>query len=190
MTIEVLPARVFDDVRTMLGPKNPDVDTCWCLSYRVPTRERRAMHGRETAEFVRGLVARPTAPGVLAYDGDEVVGWAAIAPRAATNFSRNRKIPHVDDLDVWSLWCLRTRPGHRGQGITRALIAGAVDYARSQGAPAVEGYPVDNRGQKVEQTSMYVGTLAMFQQAGFEKVADTTSVSGGVPRVIVRLDLR
>ena len=55
-------------------------------------------------------------PGVLAYDGDEVVGWAAIHPRADTTFARNRKIPHVDDLDVWSLWCVRVRPGHRGRG--------------------------------------------------------------------------
>ena len=124
--------------------------------------------------------AKP-APGVLAYDGDEVVGWAAIAPRANTNFARNRKIPHVDDLEVWSLWCIRTRPGHRGQGISHALVEGAVDFARRNGAPAVEGYPVDNKGAKVDQTMAYVGTRAMFEKAGFTKAADTDSVSGRYP---------
>jgi GNAT superfamily N-acetyltransferase len=124
---------------------------------------------------------------VLAYDGDEVVGWAAVAPRAAIQFSRSRKIPHVDDLDVWSVWCIRVRPGHRRQGIPHALLEGAVEYAWSKGAPAVEGYPVDNKGKRVDLTMAYVGTRKLFEDAGFTKAADTDSVSGGIPRVVMRL---
>jgi GNAT superfamily N-acetyltransferase len=126
----------------------------------------------------------------LAYDGGVVAGWAAVAPRAATQFARSRKIPHVDDLDVWSIWCVRVRPGHRGRGLTGVLIEGAVAHARSHGAPAVEGYPVDSQGQKVDLTMAFVGTRSMFERAGFVKVAETDSVSGGFPRVLVRLDLR
>jgi GNAT superfamily N-acetyltransferase len=96
----------------------------------------------------------------------------------------------VDDLPVWSLWCIRVRPGHRGKGIAHALLDGAVAYARSHGAPAIEGYPVDNHGDKVDLTMAYVGTRAIFERAGFSKAADTTSVSGGFPRVVMRLDLR
>jgi hypothetical protein len=65
-----------------------------------------------------------------------------------------------------------------------------VAYARSRGAPAVEGYPVDNRGGKVDPTMAYVGTRKLFEDAGFTKAADTTSVSGGFPRVVMRLNLR
>jgi hypothetical protein len=36
----------------------------------------------------------------------------------------------------------------------------------------------------------YVGTRKLFEGAGFTKAADTTSVSGGFPRVLMRLDLR
>ena len=67
---------------------------------------------------------------------------------------------------------------------------GAVEYARAHGAPAVEGYPVDNKGKKVDLTMAFVGTRAMFEGAGFTKAADTDSVSGGFPRVLMRLDLR
>ena len=123
---------------------------------------------------------------MLAYDGGEVVGWAAVAPRAELPFERSRKIPHVDDLPVWSLWCIRVRPGHRGRGIAHALVRGAVDYAASQGAPAVEGYPVDNDGRHVDLTMAYVGTRSLFEKAGFTKAADTGLVSGGFPRVLVR----
>jgi len=39
-----------------------------------------------------------------------------------------------NDLPVWSLWCIRVRPGHRKQGISHTLIAGAVEFAREHGA--------------------------------------------------------
>ena len=190
MAIEVRPASSFDDVATMVGPKRPDSDVCWCLSYRVPSKENLALPGPERGERVRQLVREDPPPGVLAYDGDEVVGWAAIHPRADTAFATMRKIPHLDDLDVWSLWCVRVRPGHRKQGIAHSLVAGAVEFARGRGAPVVEGYPVDNDGRKVDLTMAYVGTRSLFERAGFVKAADTGSVINGFPRVLMRLDLR
>lgn len=192
MTIEVRPATTarFDDLATMLGPKNPDSSVCWCLSHRVDSKTNRELIGRARGEYVRKLTRRAVAPGVLAYDDAEVVGWAAVAPRSELPFARSTKIPHVDDLPVWTVWCIRIRPGHRGKGISRHLLAGAVAYARSQGAPAVEGYPVDNRGKKVDLTMAYVGTRKLFEDAGFTKAADTNAVSGGFPRVVMRLDLR
>jgi GNAT superfamily N-acetyltransferase len=190
MAIEVRPATSFDDVATMVGPKRPESNVCWCLSYRIPSKENVALHGPARGERVRQLVQEDPPPGVLAYDGDEVVGWAAIHPRADTAFARSRKIPHVDDVDVWSLWCIRVRPGHRGAGIAHHLIGGAVEFARDRGAPVVEAYPVDNQGAKVDLTMAYVGTRSMFERAGFVKVADTASVLNGFPRLLMRLDLR
>ena len=49
---------------------------------------------------------------------------------------------------------------------------------------------MDNKGKKVDLTMAYVGTRALFERAGFTKAADTDSVSGGFPRVIMRTDLR
>lgn len=188
MTIELRPATEFADVKTMVGPKRPDANVCWCLSYRIPSKENRELAGKARGRRVQKLM-KEGPPGVLAYEGGEVVGWAAVAPRAQTTFARNRKIPHVDELDVWSVWCIRVRPGHRGEGISHHLLRGAVEFAREQGAPAVEGYPVDNKGEKVDLTMAFVGTRGLFERAGFEKAASTDSVLNGFPRVLMRLDL-
>ena len=190
--IEVRPATAarFPDVATMLGPKNPDSSVCWCLSHRVDSKTNRELVGPARGDYVRKLCERRISPGVLAYEDDRVVGWAAVAPRADLPFARSTKIPHVDQLPVWSVWCIRVRPGHRGQGVSHALLDGAVAYARANGAPAVEGYPVDNQGKRVDLTMAYVGTRALFERAGFEKAADTGSVLDGFPRVLMRLDLR
>ncbi len=172
----------------MVGPKRPDANVCWCLSYRLPNKENQALAREARGERMRELIAEDP-PGVLAYDGDEVVGWAAVHPRADTSFATNRRIPHVDDLDVWAVWCIRVRPGHRGEGISHALLAGAVEFARTSGAPAIEGYPVDNRGEKVDLTMAYVGTKSLFEKAGFREAAPPASRLAGFPRVLMRLAL-
>ncbi|MGH2779554.1 MAG: GNAT family N-acetyltransferase [Actinomycetota bacterium] len=191
MSIEVKPATRarFDDVARMLGPKNPESSVCWCLSHRLDSKTNRELVGPDRGAYVRKLCSRKVAPGVMAYEGDEVVGWAAVAPRSELPFARSRKIPYVDQLPVWSVWCIRVRPGHRGRGISHALLDGAVSYARSQRAPAIEGYPVDNEGKKVDPTMAYVGTRTLFERAGFTKASETDAVSGGFPRVVMRLDL-
>jgi len=192
MSIDVRPATLdrFDDVATMIGPKRPDSSVCWCLSHRIDAKLNRELVGPARRQYVRGLCGREVSPGVLAYEGDEVVGWAAVAPRSELPFARSTKIPNVDDLPVWSVWCIRVRPGHRGKGIPGGMLDGAVAYARSKGAPAVEGYPVDNQGRRVDLTMAYVGTRGVFEAAGFTKAADTDAVSGGFPRVLMRLGLR
>ncbi|WP_244951218.1 GNAT family N-acetyltransferase, partial [Streptomyces sporangiiformans] len=160
------------------------------LSYRIPSKLNNELRGPARGEYVAELCRTGPPPGVLAYDGDEPVGWAAVAPRADTSFARSRKIPNVDDLPVWSLWCIRVRPGHRKRGISHALIAGAVEFARGHGAPAIEAYPVDNGEAKVDMTMAYAGIRKNFERAGFVHAADTTSVLAGHPRVLMRLDLR
>lgn len=189
--IEVVPATIerFDDLAVMLGPKKPTSSVCWCLSHRLDSRNNRALVGEARGAYARSLCGVAQGPGVLAYDGDTVVAWAAVAPRGELPFARSRKIPHIDDSDVWSIWCIRVRPGFRGRGYSLPALEGAVAYAKRHGAPAVEGYPVDNGMNKIDQTMAYVGTRRLFERAGFTKASDTDAVSGGVARVLMRKSL-
>nr|WSW64881.1 GNAT family N-acetyltransferase [Streptomyces sp. NBC_00995] len=189
MTIDVRPASDFQAVRALLGPKAPGANVCWCLSHRIPSALNNELRGPARGEYVAELCRAQPPPGVLAHDGHEPVGWAAVAPRSETSFARSRRIPHVDDLPVWSLWCIRVRPGHRKQGISHALIAGAVEFARAHGAPAIEAYPIDNADAVVDLTMAYAGIRKNFERAGFTHAADTTSVLAGHPRVLMRLGL-
>ncbi len=175
----------------VLGPKkSPDANVCWCLSHRVDARTNRSLVGTQRADYVRGLCSERVPPGVLAYVDDEVAGWAGVAPRAGLPVSRSTKIPAVDDRPVWSVFCVRVRPGYRRQGLALPLVEGAVALAREHGAPAVEAVPVDNRGEKVDLTMAFVGTRALFERAGFRKVSDTASVTAGFRRVVMRRELR
>ena len=188
MTITVKPATIFADVKEVLGPKQPDASVCWCLTYRLPSKENKILTGSARGDRVAAMLEDGPI-GVLAYDENEVVGWAAVAPRSETTFARSRTIPNVDDADVWCVWCIRVKPGHRGKGISHRLLAGAIDYARGEGASILEGYPLDNGGKTINTTMAYVGTKALFERAGFHQVTDTRSVLDGFPRVLMRLNL-
>jgi len=190
-SIVVVPATEdrFADVSQVLGPKNPDSTVCWCLSHRLPAKENRALLGAARGEYVRRLCQEPRSPGVLAYVDGAVAGWAAVAPRSATTYDRSRKIPRVDDLDAWVIWCVKVQAACRRRGVAVELIRGAAEYARTQGAAVVEGYPVDNQDLRVDSVLAYVGTQTMFERAGFVKVADTTAVSDGIARVVMRRSL-
>ena len=80
------------------------------------------------------------------------------------------------------------RGGHRKQGVISHLIDGAVGYAASRGAPAVEAYPVDPPG-RMDTTMAFVGTRSMFDKAGFELVGTTDAVASKLPRLIMRRTL-
>lgn len=190
--VEVRPATAdrFDDVVTLLGPREPDGPACWCLAYRCTSAENRLLVGGDRREHLRGLAQGDVPPGVLAYLDDEVVGWCDVGPRAEMGrLVRSRTIPPVDDVPVWSIVCLVVRPGFRRRGVTAALIAGAVGLAQTHGAPAVEAYPVDTEGGRVSGVLAFVGTTTMFERAGFERLGRTEARSAGLVRWVMRRGL-
>lgn len=191
MTVRIHPATAarFDDAATILAPKRPGAQGCWCLSYRLKPADNDALRQPHRGEELLRLCGRPgRAPGVLAYDADEVVGWAAIAPRSELNGLGDTHFPRDPD-DPWALTCFRVRAGRGRRGVARALLAGAVAYASERGAPAVVGYPVDAGGAAIDRTQASAGLLDWFTDAGFAVVGDTGYTVNGHPRVIVRKPL-
>ncbi|MFV0633258.1 GNAT family N-acetyltransferase [Demequina sp.] len=189
--IDVVPATAdrWDDVRTILGPKSLDTPSCWCLSMRVSSGDPRIKGKPNTArpELLRELCGEAIPPGVLAYEGDKVIGWCSVSPRDSYHrLQRSRVIPKVDDVPVWSVVCFVVRAGHRRQGVAGVLLEGAVDYARAHGAPMIEGYPADTGGDRIDVASAYVGTVSLFERHGFVRAMETSSVGGGKPRVLMR----
>ncbi|WP_291378825.1 GNAT family N-acetyltransferase [Demequina sp.] len=195
--VEIRPATVgrWDDLRVILGPKDLDTPSCWCLAMRVSQsdprlkglKDDRTAFARARVAVAKDLCAAETPPGVLAYVDGEVVGWCSVSPRASySRLATSRVIPHVDDQPVWSVVCFVVRAGWRRRGLAGHLLEGAVEFARTHGATIVEGYPADNRGDKIDVASAYIGTRTLFERHGFTWASDTSSVGGGKPRVIMR----
>jgi GNAT superfamily N-acetyltransferase len=171
---------------------------CWCQYWRLSASAYgRVSHDQlvahkfaERKNQLRAQLERPTPPGMLAYVEGELAGWCGLGPRREMErLVRSRTIPAVDDRPVWSIVCFLVRAGYRRRGVARALLRGAIDCARAHGAPALEAYPVDPAGKRINTSFAYVGTVHMFEQAGFRRVVETAARSAGLPRWLMRLEL-
>jgi GNAT superfamily N-acetyltransferase len=143
---------------------------CWCMYPRLMRAEMAIMRSAQRRAAMTKLAPRRRAPGLLAFEGGEAVGWVAIAPR--TELARidcSRATPRVDDEDVWVIPCITVRPSARGHGIALALIRAAVAYAARWGAPAVEAYPRAG-GARTADDNAYIGTEPLFRRAGFRVI--------------------
>lgn len=132
----------------------------------------------------------PITTGLVAYLGSEPVGWVAVEPRTAyPRLLRTRTAwtgRHEDKADdsVWAVTCFVTRRGYRKRGITYALAAATIEFARENGARALEAYPmITAPGQEITWGELHVGSRQVFADAGFTQVGHPSP-----RRVVMRID--
>ncbi len=187
-THPVTPDR-FEDFADVLN-RSRRATHCWCLSHRLRASQVEELGQGSRERAARTLCELDPPPGVVTYLDGTPVAWCSISPRGdIPRLVASRLIRPVDDLPVWSIICVVVRSGHRRQGVTTALLEGACAWAASRGAPAVEAYPVDPAGERMDLTMAFVGTRAMFAKVGFEVVGTTDATASGMPRLVMRRDL-
>ncbi len=180
------------DALASLFREGGDPRWCWCQHWRLRSKDMAAAKVPQLRQRLHDQAASDEPPGLVAFDGERAVGWVSLGPR--TDFERivrSRVIPTIDDRAVWSIVCFAVSASARGQGLARALLDGAISYARERGAEALEAYPVSvAEDEAIHPDSAFTGTLPMFERAGFTVVADRASdPSSSTQRVVVRREL-
>lgn len=148
-----------------------DPKTCRCAFWRVAGSGFQGYTKAKNEAVLSSLAGRDPAAGLVAYRDGRAVGWVSVGPREDyERLERSKVLARVDDKPVWSIVCFVVSKPFRGQGIARALLDAAIDYARDHGAKLLEAYPVDPSRGRVPAASAYMGPLGMFESAGFEVV--------------------
>jgi GNAT superfamily N-acetyltransferase len=211
--LSIVPANhaSFADLKAVFGERDYS-SRCNCQRFktrgwlwREGTDEQRRAHLRDQANCddpkatsTTGLVAYLRAPrqrddpGQRGTGADATpVGWVAVEPR--TEYPRLLGLPTVwkgrpdedkEDDSVWSVTCFVVRKGYRKRGITYALAAAAVDYARANGARALEAYAMLTQpGREITWGELHVGARQVFAEAGFTEVSRPS-----VRRAVMRID--
>jgi GNAT superfamily N-acetyltransferase len=166
---------------------------CWCMYPRLTSAQMRDSPGsgplnQRRRDAMTELTRRTTAPGLLAYDGNEPVGWIAVAPwHELARIENSRATPRVDTEDVWVIPCITVRKTARGRGIAVALIRAAVTYAIENGAAIVEAYPRAG-AERTGDDNVYFGTEPLFRRARFRVVRQPMEnrPRNWLPRVAMR----
>jgi predicted GNAT family acetyltransferase len=185
LTPEMWPAfeRLFGKQGACMG--------CWCMYWRLPRKQYDAARGVDAKRLFKKRVKEGPPPGVVAFIGDEAVGWLQIGPRADApqwNTPRRLSAPlkpeDAENAAVWGATCFFVKSSARRQGVTDALLQSGIAFARENGARVIEACPMDTQGRS-DPISLYVGRASVFERAGFKEVVRRKET-----RPLMRLVLR
>jgi GNAT superfamily N-acetyltransferase len=186
---------------------------CWCRYWDF-VGDSRAWIRREASanreEAQQALAASAIAiDGVLAYEGDAVVGWTRLHRRTPGDKMSEFFGPPADG--TFSIGCVAVHQDARRRGAAHALLQGAIAHARALGGTTLEGYPrkvepedltgpgadrlPGDEGEQVAAKDaadptrlpdgeVWTGPTALFERAGF-----TLADEGEERRFIARLTL-
>jgi GNAT superfamily N-acetyltransferase len=196
LEVQPLTPERWDDVAALFG-EGGDPRFCWCMYWRLRSRDFGATHAGDNRDGLRALTVLSAttggpAPGLIAYRGGRPVGWVSLGPRESfARLEHSRTIPRHDDMPIWSIVCFVVSRRVRGNGIARQLLEAAIVHARKNDASALEAYPIATEGARLPSASLWTGTLGTFEQAGFKVVGSRLGrTNTPTPsRPIVRLEL-
>jgi GNAT superfamily N-acetyltransferase len=168
-TFSATPSR-WADIEKLFGERGA-CGGCWCMFWRKSRKQYEVDKGSKNKQAFKQIVTNGSKPGIIAYLGNEPVGWCAIAPRKDyVALERSRILKPVDDQPVWSVSCLFVRKDFRRQGVASKLLSAAVEFAKRRGAKIVEGYPVEPSNDNMPDPFLWHGVPSAFKAAGFKEV--------------------
>jgi GNAT superfamily N-acetyltransferase len=176
-TLTVVPAtrERWPDLELLFGTSGAYAG-CWCMFWRLERSQFKAQKGQANHDCFQHLVETDHVPGLIAYAEQQVAGWCSLGRRSDFSaLETSRILKRIDTLPIWSIACFYIAKPFRKQGVMRTLLRAAIAYAAEQGAPAVEGYPIDLTtpqlaGQRLGSYAGYMGIASAYRDVGFVEV--------------------
>jgi predicted GNAT family acetyltransferase len=171
ISIKELNPALWSDLEELFGEKGA-CGGCWCMYCRIEKGEKWSdVKGAEAKRRLKTMVQNGTVRGLLAYNGNEPVGWCTFGKR--TDFSRlnrARSLKCDDAESVYSIPCFYIKSRFRKQGVATELLKAAVAILKAEGQNILEGYPVKptKPGNKnIPGAFAWTGTVPLFEKQGF-----------------------
>jgi GNAT superfamily N-acetyltransferase len=132
--------------------------------------------GEKNRRAFRKLVTAGKVHAVIAFAGDEPVGWCSFGPRQSfPRLDRIRAIQHDWSPGTWSVVCFYVAARWRRSGVSTRLLEAATREALAQGATSIEGYPTDSKTGVVSASFAWMGLPGIFRANGYEETKRPTS---------------
>ena len=142
---------------------------CWCMGFHLKLgRGRTAAMNRADKET---RVRENRAHAALVLDGDDCLGWCQFgSPEELPEVKSKRRYEAglVAPPD-WRITCFFTGRGHRGRGVARLALGGALAQISERGGGRVEGYPEETDDRALSGSYLHTGPMAAFEHHGFTR---------------------
>lgn len=127
------------------------------------------------------------AHAALVIDDDGLAqGWCQYGgPEELSNIKHRRKYDQdAPPLPDWRITCFYVDRKHRGLGVARAALEGALDQIAERGGGLVEAIPEVTAGREAQGRFLFSATVELFEQYGFSRTRQVGKHAWIVSRVV------
>jgi ribosomal protein S18 acetylase RimI-like enzyme len=168
-TTRPLDASTWDAFAELVERNNGVFGGCWCIGYHLE-RGQQWISPRAAKE---DRVRTGRAHAALVFDSDGAAqGWCQYgSPEELPGIKHRREYdkdapPRPD----WRITCFYVDKRHRGQGIARAALDGALGQIAQAGGGLVEAISEVTAGRAAPGRFLFSATVELFEQFGFARV--------------------
>lgn len=175
-TVSPLDATTWDAFAELVERNGGVFGGCWCMGHHqtdegTSYHEVRGIDKRATKEE---LVRTGRAHAALVLDDTGTAqGWA--------KFGRTRELPILHqhrrayeaekpESPDWQVACFYTDTKHRREGVARAALEGALTFIEREGGGTVEAIPEVTAGRVAHGRFLFVASVELFEDHGFQRV--------------------
>jgi len=170
-SIEPLTAATWTAFAGLVERHNGIFGGCWCIWFHPECAERGQSYEGNRA-LKKRLVEAGKAHAALVMLGDEAIAWAEYGTpeELPTIHHRKQYLAEADIIPDYRITCIFVDKRHRRHGYAAVALAGALDLIAAQGGGVIEGYPHEIGEKPMNNSFVYNGTRAMYEEAGFRFV--------------------
>lgn len=164
-TIRPLDTSTWDAFAELVERNNGVYGGCWCVgfhtAYHRDIRDHRALKEQ--------LVRAGDAHAALVFDGQGLAqGWCQYGSPDELGLKHRREyLKDPPPPARWRITCIFADKRHRGQGIARAGLEGALAQIAAAGGGPVEAISETTVGRQAQDRFLFSATVELFEQHGF-----------------------
>jgi GNAT superfamily N-acetyltransferase len=169
-TVRSLDSSTWDGFAELVERNNGIFGGCWCLGFHP---ERAVGEIADRAATKQARVRTDRAHAALVFDGDGLVqGWCQWGSPDELPHVKNRReyekaSPPPPD---WRIACVYVDPRHRGHGVARVAVDGALEQIAAAGGGVVEAISEVTAGRQAPGRFLFSATAELLEEHGFTRV--------------------
>jgi GNAT superfamily N-acetyltransferase len=166
-TSRPLDTSTWDAFTELVERNNGVYGGCWCVAFHT-AYEREISDNRALKEQ---LVRTGQAHAALVFDDQgRAQGWCQYGTTDELTLRHGREYRREPPPPArWRITCIFVDRRHRGQGIARAGLEGALSQIAAAGGGLVEAISETTAGREAQGRFLFSATVELFEQFGFAR---------------------
>jgi ribosomal protein S18 acetylase RimI-like enzyme len=166
-TTRPLDSSTWDAFAELVERNNGVYGGCWCIAFH--TEYQRGVSDPRTLK--EQLVRSGRAHAALVFDEDGAAqGWCQYGTPDELGLKHQREyVKDPPPRPDWRITCIFVDKRHRGQGVARAALAGALAEIAAAGGGLVEAISEVTAGREAQGRFLFSATVELFEEYGFAR---------------------